>query len=405
MATTAHRPSEHRTPSGGVRARASESLASVGEEDWDQLVGAGKGALTYGYLCAWERAELAGLRSRPVLAFADGADSPVAACPGYFYDLDLPTVRMPQGNVVIDWIRRAFPHFLVSRTYELGSPTPLTNPFLVADTQSRPEAVRQLIEAGLEEAERGAAQFTLVQNFASKRTPAGQVLAELGFAGVPMMPTAVISLPYESFEDYLGAMRAQYRRRAKQAMKRSRHLVVEHVRDFADQAAELARLWRAIYDRATELRREVLTPEFFRAMAGVDEASVLLLRREDGSIASFALLLDDRPWLSFLQCGFEEAGRQEGAYFRLLYEIVRHGIQQGYEQIDLGITTLAPKLDVGAVPVPLFAWVKHRNPLVQATLRVVAQGPLRPEDVQARRVFKEPPATSDEIVASRRLSS
>jgi predicted N-acyltransferase len=367
------------------------------------LLDSGSGTLTHGYLCAWEKVELAGLRSRPVLAFPEGSSSPVAACPGYFYDLDLPTVRNPQGNVLIDWVRRVYPGFLIARTYELGSPTPLSNPFLVADPQLRPVAVRELIEAGLQEAEEGDAVFTLVQNFTSQDTPAGRVLAELGFAGVPILPTAVISLPYSSFEDYLGSMRAQYRRRAKQALKRSQQLSVEHLHDFAAEASELARLWRAIYDRATEVRRELLTPEFFRAMANVEQASVLLMRRQDGSIASFALLLDDGPWLSFLQCGFEETSRKEGAYFRLLYEIVRYGIENAYAQIDLGITTLAPKLDVGAVPVPLYAWLKHRNPLIQRVLMALAQGPLRPEGIGTRSVFKEQPISAAEIVASREL--
>jgi hypothetical protein len=417
MATTAAQsrsaPAVHpKSETGGsadsaprLTARPAASLPSIQAEEWDQLVGDGSGSLGHGYLAAWENVELAGLRSRPVLAFAEGCSSPVAACPGYFYDLDLPTVRHPQGSGAVNAIRRVLPRFLIARTYELGSPTPLTNPFLVADERLRAAAVRALIEAGLAEAERGGAEFTLVQNFTSPNTPAGQVLGELGFAGVPILPTAVISLPYGSFEEYVGAMRAQYRRRVKQALKRSGHLTVEHRGDFADLADELARLWRAIYDRASEVRREVLTPEYFRALARVDQASVLLTRRPDGSMASFALLLDERPWLSFLQCGFEEAGRREAAYFRLLYEIVRFGIEAGYEHIELGITTLEPKLDVGAVPVPLFAWLKHRNPVIQHLLLALARGPLRPPKVAPRHVFKEAPPSGREIVAQRALTS
>ncbi|HET6966414.1 MAG TPA: hypothetical protein VFH58_16695, partial [Acidimicrobiales bacterium] len=103
-------------------------------------------------------------------------------------------------------------------------------------------------------------------------------------------------------------------------------------------------------------------------------------------------------------CGFdEEAGRSEGAYFRLLYEIVRVGIEEGFEQVDLGVTTLVPKLDVGGVPVPLFALVKHRNDLIQRFVRVMAEGPLRPEPVEPRRVFKDAPPTGDELVARRGL--
>jgi predicted N-acyltransferase len=379
-------------------------LSDIPAEEWDGLISAGSGALRHGFLCAWEESELRGLWSRPVRATGDDPDVAVAACPGYFYDLDIPTVRAPQLTGLVNQIRRLWPNFMYARTYELGSPTPLTNPFLVADPRLRPTAVPQLIEAGVRTASAEGADFMLVQNFARKWGPAGEELGRRGFAAVPIPPTAVVNIVYDSFEEYLGAMRAQYRRRAQKTLKQSSSLRIEHLRDFAGEADELARLWRAIYERAREVRREILPPAFFRKVSDLPEASVLLARRDDGSIAAFALLLDDERWLSFIQCGFEAAaGRDEGAYFRLLYEIVRLGIEAGYEQVDLGITTLTPKLDVGAVPVPLFAWLKHRNPVLQRIIRALAQGRLSPPEVAARRVFKEAPASAEELVRARGL--
>lgn len=378
-------------------------LAQVPAQQWDGLISAGSGALRHGFLVAWEQSELRGLRSSPVLAYTGDSSAPAAACPGYFYDLDIPTVRSPQLVPAVNLIRRIRPQFLYARTYELGSPTPLTNPFLVADPELRLAAVPRLIEAGVEAARANQADFMLVQNFASRGGPAGEELRRRGFAAVPIPPTAVVHTPYESFEEYLGAMRAQYRRRAQQALKRSASLSIEHVRDFAGQADELARLWFAIYQRAREVRREILPPAFFRRVSALPEASVLIARRPNGSIAAFALLLDDERWLSFIQCGFEEEARREGAYFRLLYEIVRLGIETGCEQVDLGITTLAPKLDVGAVPVPLWAWLKHRNPLLQRIIRVAAQGPLSPPELAARHVFKEPPPSPAELAGAHGL--
>jgi predicted N-acyltransferase len=392
-------------PSRAIVARCVEELAAVSQEEWDRLAGTGSVPLTHGYLRAWEHCDLRGLRSRPVMAFAPNSRAAIGACPGYFYDLDLPTARSPQTGAAVGAIRRVWPRFLFARTYELGSPTPLTNPFLVANRDDRPDVVKALIAAALEEALRCGTEFTLVQNFTSRDTPGGEQLARLGFAGIPIPPTCVVDLPFNSFEDYLASMRAQYRRRARQALKRTSEFTVEHLEDFTELSAELARLWREIYDRATEVKREVLTPAYFRSVSTLPQTSVLLLRRGDRSIAAFALLLDDHPWLSFLQCGFEQqAGRGEGAYFRLLYEIVRFAIEHGYEQVELGMTTLTPKLDVGAVPVPLFAWVKHRNPVLQRVLRGLANGPLRPDEIEPRRVFKEPPVTAAELTSRRDLT-
>jgi predicted N-acyltransferase len=386
-----------------LAARVAPSLAAVDATLWDGLLPPGNGALAHAYLRAWENAELPGLRSRPVLAL-DGT-SVVGACPGYWYDLDLAGTRAPALGGILSLLRRRLPWLLLARTYELGSPTPLTNPFLVPDAHLRGPAVGALGAAALAEAGRGRAQFVLVQNLTSLDGPAASHLRPLGFTGVRIPPTVVVDLPYGSFEEYLGAMRSQYRRRARQALEHSEGLVVEHRAGFRELAGELAGLWRLVYERAKEVRREVLTPAYFRAVSEVPETSVLLLRRSDGTIASFALLLADPPWMTFLYCGFDaERGRSEGAYFRLLYEIVRLAIGGGFRQVELGITTIGPKLDVGGVPVPLYALVKHRNPLMHRAITLLAKGPLGPGDVAARHVFKEPPPTAAELVARRPLT-
>lgn len=336
-----------------------------------------------------------------MLVTAPGADRPIGASPGYFYELDLLGVRWPRTAPALGLLRRWWPRLLFMRSFEVGTPLPLANPFLVDPSQRPEEVVDALIGRALNEAQRGGAPFTLVQNFTSCSGPVADVLRAHGMASVPIPSTAVVDVRFESFEEYLGSMRASYRRRANQTLARTEELTIEHRADFADLADELARLWRAIYDRAREIRREVLTPEYFRQASAVEETSTLIVRRPDGSIAAFGLLLRDGPVLSFMQCGFEEeAGRGEGAYFRLLYEIVRLGIEQRFRLVDLGVTTLAPKLDVGAVPIPLYAWIRCRNPLLQRVVASVARSSLqRQDDLDPRRVFKSAPRSREEIVA------
>lgn len=359
--------------------------------------------LSHAFLDAWEKgAELPALRSRPVTVRLDREERVAALCPGFWYDLDLATTRIPTASALVGGLRKVRPRLLVARTYELGSPTPLANPVIVPDPSLRPAALRAIGETVIEDGTRDGADFIFVQNFADRWCPAAEVLGELGFSCVPMLPTVVVQLGYDSFDDYLGSMRAQYRRRAHQTLRRSEGLRVEHLDTFEALGGELARLWRMIFDRASELRREVLTPRYFRAMSALEGSSALVLRREDGSIAAFALLFSDHPWLSFLQCGFDErTARQHGAYFRLLYEIVRVGIEGGFRQVDLGMTALGPKLDVGGVPVPLFALLRHRNPLVHRLIVTLANGRLGPTPAEPRRVFKTPVPAAADLVAER----
>ena len=367
-----------------------DGMDAADRDAWNRLTAPGQGPLRHDYVCAWEQAKLPGLVSRPLVAH-DGDGSLVAAAPAYFYELDMGEVQSNLVASAVQKVRRLLPRLLVSNVFEIGSPTPLVPPFLRDPGVPPRAAVAALVEAGLEEAEAGGAEMVIVQSFERARPGAIEtdVLTEHGFSQVPIPHTVLVGLPWRDFDEYLGAMRSQYRRRAKKAIEASAHLHVEHLADFRAEAPELARLWRLVYERADELKREILGEPYFRSVAELDYVSVLALRRDDGSLASYALLLDDRPRLHFLYTGFEErAGREEGAYFRLLYEIVRFAIENDYASVNLGLTTLEPKLDVGGGPVPLYGWIRHRNPVLQRVFARLGQGPFAPEPVQARNVFK-----------------
>lgn len=362
-------------------------LGSLEAQEWDALVPPGRGPLRRAQLLSWEECELDQLRSRPLVARA-GSGELLAAAPGYVYDLDAAAVQESWIARLLQAARAVAPRLLTMRVLELGCAVPLTPPFLTSPDVHPLDAAAALLDAALREADEEGADMVIVQDFPDD----GQwkeLFVERGFSRIPMYPTIVVDLEWGSFDEYLGAMRSSYRRRARGVLERSAHLTPELVGDFTELAGELARLWRDVFDRATEYRRELLTEGYFTAAAGDDAARALLLRRSDGSIASFAILYDDAPVLHFFSCGFEEqAAHDEAAYFRLLYEIVRVGIDERFEMVDLGMTTAAPKFDVGGRPVAVASWIRHRNRLLHRSFAALGSGPFAPDTPEPRHVFK-----------------
>ena len=51
-------------------------------------------------------------------------------------------------------------------------------------------------------------------------------------------------------------------------------------------------------------------------------------------------------------------------YFNLFYKMVEIAIDEGYKEVGMGITTLAPKKDIGADVVDLCMYLKCLNPLM-----------------------------------------
>lgn len=375
---------------GKLAVRTVAGLDMLPGEQWDRLLDAGQGALSHGHLSAWSNVQLGALRWRPIVVRRAG--ELVAAAPAYFYDLDLAHMAPPVVCRIVGWLRRLFPRLALIRVYELGCAVALSDPIL-HDGRVDPEvAAHRILSEAAAEAERGGAALIVVQDFAADDRRYASALSEAGFASLEILPTVVLDVRFSSFDEYLRAMRAQYRRRARRILRQSGALHVEHRSQFGELAPELARLAAAVFDRATEVKREMLTERYFRAASAEPRLSLLLLRRPDGSIASFALLLDDRPWLHFLSCGFEEdAGRSEGAYFRLLYEIVRTGIDGGYAHLNFGITTLPPKLDTGGVPVRLAAWMRYHRPLLHRIGALLGARMFAGTAPRPRNVFREQP--------------
>jgi predicted N-acyltransferase len=369
-------------------ARVIDGLEDVDPAAWDRLVPGGSGGLRHGFLRAWERCELPGLRSRPLVIPAADGQGLLAAAAAYVYDLDLAAVHQLGSRRLVEAVRRAGPQFMIARVVELGSPVAGIDPLLVKHGADVRRAAGAIVDAALCVAQASGAGFTVVQDRVATRGPLAEALRARGFAPLRTLATAVLEHDYGSFEEYVADLRSKYRSRTRRIVRRSQHLRVERIDDFAALAPEFAALWRLVYERASETKREILGEPFFRAASALPEVAALVLRRPDRSIAAFGVVLEDAPRLHFLQCGFAvDAGRREAAYLRLLLEVVRAGIDGGFRRVELGCTTLGPKLDVGAVATPLQAWIRHRNGPLNIGCRLVSRMSQRAAVPAPRAVF------------------
>lgn len=75
------------------------------------------------------------------------------------------------------------------------------------------------------------------------------------------------------------------------------------------------------------------------------------------------LLFFDDETVTPIFCGLDYAfNREYAVYFNLFYKSIEVAIDSRMKDIDLGITTLVPKAELGAEIVPLYMYMKHRNP-------------------------------------------
>lgn len=362
-----------------------DSIAS----EWDRWVPRGHLGLTHRFLTCSRHLHMEGFRMAPLL-LADRAGQTVGIAVSYHNSVDAADLGNGSIQAAVRTARKVSPHFLKYDVIEIGLPAGVGFPAHARAAGSDP--METLANWAISQARRQGNALVVVRDIDEAAAPgAVATLRRLGFQPTPLPPTFIISLPYRSFDEYKSQMRSPYRRRLSNYLKATSSLRCEVVRDFAALAPELTALWRNLYDRVTRYRRLVVTQGFLEAVSGLDESSVLLLRRSDNSIAGFGLVYIDGPMLRYSSTGFtREAAREEGVYFRLLYEVVRLAIDNGCEAASLGQSTAEPKMRIGGRPVPLQAWIWHRSGLKRRALSwltcTLMQPPAPPVE---RNVFRE----------------
>jgi predicted N-acyltransferase len=258
---------------------------------------------------------------------------------------------------------RRFPALTRFFSLECGTPVALGTTISMLPDVDRPAVLRLLSDEAKRLAREHRTDGILFRDFLDSELGEFGLFGDLGFLRVPNLPVATLNVPWKTTQAYEADLRHSYRR----AYRRRRRVLAEAgvtarvVVDFAPLANELAGLWRQVYDRASEYRREILPPAFFTRISEElgEESSVLLLEKDERPLA-FALLLREENQLLWPYCGLDYAvNEQYELYFNLLYEIVHHAIRLGVPEVDMGITTLDAKKRVGATVQPLHMYMRH----------------------------------------------
>ena len=368
-------------------------LGSVGELDatvWDAIVPPGELLCTHRYLRAVEESGINDCRFHYPVVYDNGRLVAHGCAYAISSELDI-FVRGPAKRLLAA-VRRVWPRFLVFRAIECGTPVAMGTTISYAPGADRGAALAAMID-GLEAvARRERMPAVLLRDFFPSDLAFYDSLLGRGYTRAPNLSRALLVVRWRSFDGYLDSLRRKYRYRVKEHRRRLARpeVTVEFATRFAHLAEELAGLWRNVYDRAAEYRRERLTPEFFRRIdEGLGEESGVVLIRVGGRLVAFMLLLFSGPRMTSLYCGMDYALNEEYAlYFNLFYESLLVGLGRGVEEFDLGPTSLETKKALGGVPQPVFVYLRYRSALGNAVIPRLFTA-LAPRDRTApRRAFK-----------------
>lgn len=357
---------------------------------WNGLLSEKSRAFTFEFWQAVEESDMNDFDYRYVLLL-DDSDMPVALTTFYAITTDIAIFAPLWLRNVLLRVRRFFPSFLKFRMIEWGTPITVSSPpFVVRDGISQSVVVAHIHQLLLATAKAEGCFLIVVRDFENATEASQSDFSSRGYHLVESLPNAYLEIAWTTTAAYHASMKSYYRSKLLKHLRKNEinHVHHELVEDFYHLADILCTQWLVVHNQADEFQREVLTPAFYQKFSrNLGNSSKALLFYRDGMLIGHALLLMDGDMLRWLYFGRTNASN-DSLYLYVAHAVIETAIALGAKTLEMGLTTYAIKLDLGArvrpIKIALRAVSGWINPFVGIGYRLLNH----PPSVQARGVFK-----------------
>lgn len=374
-----------------MRVETHGSIAELDAGEWDALVPPGAIFFTHRFLTALEASGVAD--GPPGYVTVWRGERLVAHTCAFPMSTDLVLFSEGPLKALVEGVRKLWPGFLHLRILECACPVGLVPPLHLAEGVAIDEVAAPLAEGLGQLARAGGNWLTVMRDFRDHHQATFDALRPRGFHPLWNMPTCDFPVRWRTLPDYEDAMRARYRSKWRRRLRKAEAagLRTEVWNHFADQAEHLTRQWSNVNAAAKEYSREQVPPAIYAALSEASGGGGFVVAVFDGDDqVAHAAGLRDGPVLRWMFFGREEQDvKQDAAYFAALREVLRLAMEEGFETIDMGITTYTLKTEVGAEMIPLTMLLACPVPGLARLLTALHRWANPVPEVRQVAVFKE----------------
>lgn len=346
------------------------SINAISEESWNRLFGADiiEG---FGYQKTLEESHLKEFTFGYCLGRRGGRT--VSIIPFFIMDFSLDILLPECLSPAIAFLRKISPRFLKMKVIFLGSPTAEDFYFGIEESENL-SAVLDLSLGKIHSlARKEKAAAVCFHNLSSKNKALIGYLERNGFLKMETLPTTLLTIKADSWEDYLAGLSKNTRKDLKKKFRRSAdlaRLTTELLPDIKGISEEVYKLYlNNLLDSGVHF--ETLTPEFFlnisKNMPGVAK---FFVTRDRGKIVAFNLCLVKNDTCIDKFIGFE---REVAHKYHLYYTTFSHNLQwcikNGVRLYQLGVSDYSPKVRLGARIIPLYIYARVLHPITRLIIK------------------------------------
>ena len=367
-------------------------IADIDPAEWDAIIDPDDLQATHRFVSICQRSGVEQATYRHVMVRSAGRLVAVASFSRM--DVRLELLADKRLRAVIQRVRRASPGIMVVPVAFCGLPVSFGQSCLRIAPGADLPAVLGVIRRELEAfgAETDAVIYCFKEHGPAERAIAAP-LRDGGYFRAASLPACRLAIRWRSFDEYLDALRAGYRRQARATLRaREVHgLRFRTVEEFGEHCPQIFALYEQVMMRAA-VQLERLNLRFFVELnREMGPQSVAILVERHGETVAAAVLLFAPRLATFLLAGIDyRHNRVCHAYPNLVTEVVAEAIRRGATALEMGQTSYALKLRFGASTTERAIYLKCRNRFMHTFLEA-ARPALFPEvGPPARRVFRTP---------------
>lgn len=370
------------------------SITEIDKKFWDTFIEKNNIMMSHDFLQAVELSEINDCKYYYII-FYDAHNTPIALFSFYIITTDLLLLNSKISSLIVSFIRKIFPMFMMAKAIECGSPVSIGKTFSFNSKENIKIdlILNQLIRIMTKIGKKHKADFLLFRDFYKNDVELHKMLQKNGLYRIHILPDVEMQILWDSFDDYMNSLRYNYRRNLKKYLKtiEQKKLTLNLLDDYTEYVPRIRELYYNCYIKAKEYKREILTENFFYNIHKyLPEKSKVLLIQKDDLILGYALFLLDDYTLRLSYIGLDyNYNEKYSTYFILFYHSLKYAIENKYKKFELGLTSYDFKQKMGGEVVSLYAYMKHLNPVINIIMKKVNTILFPPKKVYTRNPFKK----------------
>lgn len=261
------------------------------------------------------------------------------------------------------------------------------------DKATRAKLLRKAIRTVMDNDK--AIKAVLISDLYAPKTEFDEGFKPCGYNEITVESDMSIALKpkWATFDDYLNALTSKYRVRAKKvfALCNENNVVCKELNAEAVAANEqrLYELYNKVMANA-DFKLAVLSKDYFRKQKQqLPDNYRVFAYFKDGVMLGFISAFVNGKKIEVHYTGMDhEICKPIHLYQHMMYDMIKLGIETRVARLHFGRTAPEIKSTIGAVPSPMYGYLKHRNPLFNFFVAKPYTANLKPKQYTFRNPFK-----------------